>query len=321
MVFISWSPFSGRSEELSHRLGCKLFLIHYLKFKVPIYAPLKYFFQAIKTATILFAERPRIVFVETPPVFAVSTVYLYCIVTGARFIIDSHSGTFVSWKWKWLLFLHRFLSRRAILTIVTNQALAQIISEWRARSFVLPVTLPTYGNVEMNRSRDENAIFVINSFSDDEPLAPILSAATKLPSVKFRISGDVSRCPRWAKHAKPDNVCFTGFLPKREYVQEILNSTAVLALTTRENTLLLGAYEAVSLERPMIISGSAVLRSTFNLGCVYVKNESGDIARGIGQMLESVAELTLGIKQLKTCIGRSLDSQIDHVKHLVAESQ
>src|SRR5689334_9098297 len=99
-IFIAWAPYGRRSELLAGELGAKLYFIHYLKFKVPIYAPLKYALQSARTLQVLLAERPSAVFVQSPPFVCGLVVYLYCRLAGARYVLDHHTDSF-SHRWSW----------------------------------------------------------------------------------------------------------------------------------------------------------------------------------------------------------------------------
>ena len=62
---------------------------------------------------------------------------------------------------------------------------------------------------------------------------------------------------------KPANVSFTGFISYAEYLGLLQDSTGVMVLTTRDNTMQRGAYEALSLAVPIITSDFKVLRDCF----------------------------------------------------------
>jgi len=317
LLFIVWSPFSGRSEELARKLNSRIFLIHYFKFKVPIYSFPKYILQFFSTLKILVKERPKIIFVETPPIFAVLTVYLYAHVFASKYFIDAHSGLFVSWKWKWLNPLQKILSRKALVTIVTNKNMAKTVEGWGAKAYVIPVTLPTFDNVNKIDSllaKKKKSIVVINTFADDEPIEDVIKASFQIKNIEIYITGDISKAPKSLINNKSNNVIFTGFLPKDKYLETIEKAWAVMVLTTRQNTMQMGAYEAVTLEKPIIISNSELLINTFNKGCVYVENNSDGIVKGITEMFENYIKYSNEIKNLKIELSKEFDEKILFLK-------
>jgi hypothetical protein len=319
-IFVSWSPYSGRSEFLAKYLEVDLYLIHFLKFKRPLLAAPKYVLQAIETARVLLMRRPKVIFVEVPPVVAALVVFIYCCIFKASYVIDSHSGTFVSWKWRWLLPLQRFLSRRSLVTIVTNSNLAKVVENWGSRVLVVPIVVPQLSiDVQPERSSEQN-IVVVNSFSDDEPLLEILNAAKMCRHVQFYVTGDLKRCPRWAFQDRPPNVRFTSFLPTVEYYGKIASATGVMALTKRQDTLLLGAYEALALERPMILSDSEVLRANFSTGCIFAMNDATSIVAAVNELIMSRDSLELKIRDLKKQVVNKMNSEIFSLVNIVTQT-
>ena len=55
--------------------------------------------------------------------FAIRPIHIYGLFTKAHFVIDSHTDALQSSFLGMVLPLHRFLSQRAITTIVTNEHL------------------------------------------------------------------------------------------------------------------------------------------------------------------------------------------------------
>src|SRR5437867_8805207 len=132
-VFITWYPYCRRSDALAEQLGARSYLIHYLRFKVPYLAPIKYVLQSLKTVWVLLQERPSVVLVANPPVVAPFIVWLGSFILRYRFIIDAHSGAFQHSRWSWSLPLQRFLARRALTSVVTNSHMADAVRSWGGR--------------------------------------------------------------------------------------------------------------------------------------------------------------------------------------------
>src|SRR5262249_50857117 len=111
--FITWYPSCRRSDALAQALGGVSHLIHYLRFKQPLHAPFKYLLQACGTFRRLRRDRAQLILVASPPVFAALTVWLYCRLMKARYVIDAHTGIFDDPRWTWLWPVSRFLARGA----------------------------------------------------------------------------------------------------------------------------------------------------------------------------------------------------------------
>ena len=137
----------------------------------------------------------------------------------------------------------------------------------------------------------EFKVAAICSFSDDEPVKEILDAADALPTVFFYISGDKSRASKQILNRKQKNVKFTGFLSKSSYVDVLREVDAIIVLTKNDKTMLAGAYEALSLQKPLITSNWKPLRRYFNKGTIHVDNSSSQIESAIRIAQEKKEEL------------------------------
>ena len=301
-LFMVWGPPSHgpRSQVFARELGINE--LHFLYsttkrgFRV---APYKYSYQAVKTLQLLFQKRPRVVFIQSPPSFAVLFVYLYCALTNGRYVIDAHSDALLSPYWTRPKWLHRFLARKAVSTIVTNEYFQEMLTQQGAHAFILrdiPTTFPKGGSFPLNG--DFNVV-VVNTFAADEPLPEILSAATDLEGVQFYVTGKKSRAGENFPKSYPDNVHFTDFLPNEAYYALLTGSQAVMCLTTRNHTMQRGACEALSLGKPIITSKWPLLETYFNKGTVHVDNSVSGIQQGVSMMREAYGRYQSEIKQLQ----------------------
>ncbi len=299
-AFVSWLSYHGRSQGFIDRLGLTPMYVSYLRQRDIISAPVKYGPQFITTLRRLYRVKPDVVFVMDPPVFAVAAVFVYCLQRGARYVMDCHSGVFNSPKWRWSLPLQRFFGRRAAAVIVTNPVHLREVTSWRAKGIIVgdpPPTLPQTGADSIDASAPY--VFVIGVFGEDEELPKVLEAAERLPDVTFRVSGDTRRARRAWLDSHPSNLAFTGFLPTDEFWSHIRGAAAILTLTTREDTILQGGWEAMFMEQPLITSATSALRGYFTRGTVFVEHSPDGIASGVAYALSHQTELRAGIKALR----------------------
>lgn len=319
-LFIAWAPFGRRSELLSQELGARLYFIHYLKFKVPIYAPFKYILQAARTLQVLFAERPEVVFVQSPPFVCTLVVYLYCRLAGAKFVIDHHTASFAR-RWDWALPLQKFLARRAITNLVTNQHWADILQSWRAPVFILTDPLVALPEGEPFAAEPGFNLVYINTFAADEPTDAVRHAAAQLPDVHFYITGSKRRKPASYFECTPPNVTFTDFLPDAQYFGLLRSASAVMALTTRDYTLQGGGCEAISLGKPLITSDWPYLRELFARGTVYVPNSPEGIRDGIRAMQQRYQQIAQEVVVFRHESRQEWDARFARLKALVGSPQ
>lgn len=301
-LFLVWGPPSHgpRSQVFARELGIReLHFLHVTSQRGVWSALFKYPLLSIRTLSLLFRKRPRLVFVQNPPGLAVLFVFLYCLLTGSRYIVDAHSAALQLPVWTKPRWLWAGLARRALVTIVTNEHFAQTIRSWGARALVIrdiPTTFPEGGTYPLNG--DFN-VTVVNTFATDEPLEQVLEAARDLNDVHFYITGRVSRGdPRLLEDA-PRNVTFTDFLSTEQYYALLRGGHAVMCLTTRDNTMQRGACEALSLGKPIITSQWPLLREYFHQGTIHVDNSSIGIRQGVREMFSRYEDYVTGIRALQ----------------------
>ncbi|MEJ2557597.1 MAG: hypothetical protein P8186_15490 [Anaerolineae bacterium] len=316
-IFIAWAPHGRRSESLAKELGARLYFIHYLKFQNPLYAPLKYILQTIRTLQVLLTERPKVVFVQNPPFVCGLVVYVYCRISGTQFVLDHHSAAF-SHVWDWALSIQKFLARRAITNLVTNQHWAEIVRGWSAEAFVLIDPLPTLPEGQDFAVEPGFNVVFINTFADDEPIEAVLEAASQLPDVHFYITGNTNRKPVSFFAGGPSNVTFTGFLPDAQYFGLLRAVQAVMTLTTRDHTLQGGGFEAISLGKPLITSAWPYLQELFARGAVYVANSADGIRDGVRTMQKRHKDLREEMILFGGDIQREWNSQFAQLKQVIA---
>lgn len=299
MAAIMWAPYEKRSTHFARHLGATLHPVHYLRYKQPIYAPFKYPPQCLKTWAILAQQRPTTVYVMNPPVFAAWSVYVYCRLAQAAMVMDTHPPALFSRKWGWSVPLQRALARRAFVNIVDQERFRRLFEGWGARAVVLsdpPVSLPAAARAEA--PDPDFSVTVINTFARDEPLAPVLDAARRLPDVRFFVLGDAGRADKNLLRTAPGNVVFTGYLLGDAYWRRLSTSHCVMALTTYPHSLLGGAQEGMTAGRPLLLSNQPALTEFFTKGAVFVDHSAESIVQGIGAMRQQEQRLAADIAQL-----------------------
>ena len=295
ILYVAWVPYDRRANSFAQALGTEACLIHYFR----IGQAIKYPFMAIKTMFILMQRRPKVILAMSPPLFCPFIIYLYCILFRAHFIIDAHTGSFDFPPWgTWLLPLNKFLCKKALVTIVTNEHLASVVQSWSGTALVMnpPILFPNYDFKSLEKKIN---LLLVNTFASDEPLEEVLEAAKGFPHVDFYITGDLSFASSTILENKPENVHFTGFVPYSEYVGLLKSVDGVLALTTRNNTLQSGGEEALFMGKPLITSRFPFLMKFFYKGTVYVESTVKGISQGIKDLLKNRKKMTSEMLQLR----------------------
>lgn len=280
-TFIVWARYHRRAELLAGHLGATLHFIYWDWSRSLLAAPSRYLVQARQTWNILQREGPEVIFVQNPPIFNVLVASLYARRNGARYVIDSHTGAFLSWKWRWSLGLHRMLSRQALTTLVHNKCQEEILKQWGCHYLVVGFTPGNYPAGIPFPGNGQFMVAVVCGSIDDEPVDVVFEAASCLPEVSFYVTGDPRRVTPRMMAQKPDNCKLTGYLPYERYVGLLQGADAILVLTSQNQTLLMGAFEAVSLGTPLMVSDWPILRDYFSRGTVFVPNTVEGICEGV----------------------------------------
>ncbi|MBX3439930.1 MAG: glycosyltransferase family 4 protein [Planctomycetaceae bacterium] len=289
-VFISWAPHCSRSDNIAARLGGESHLVYAPFWGSHVLTVLiKYAVQSVRTLRILWSKRPQVVFVMVPPVFACGPVWLYCLLSGGRYVIDAHSGAFLNPRFRYVQWLQRFFSRRAVATIVTNDYLRSVVEKWGANAVLVSDVPVEFAKANEVSLPDAFNVTVVSSFCADEPTDVFLRAAAQTPQIQFHVTGDVRDLKPEFHALKPANVRFTGFLSHADYAGQMLGSDAVMALTTRDHTMQRGAYEAIYQGIPVITSDFNLLRKSFPKGTVFVRaDDAASIVDGIRRLQHDV---------------------------------
>ena len=299
ITYISWAQHCSRSDCTAAELGGVSHMVYWGWLgSTPATVWLKYIGQAIKTWVILLREKPRAVFVMSPPVIAGLVVFPYCAVRRIPFVVDAHTGAFLNPRWRRFQRLQRWLCRRAATTIVTNRYLEDDLTKHGADATILPDVPVRYPATETTLVKRGFTVAVICSFVYDEPIEVVLDAARLLPDVHFLMTGDYTKAGVSTLQL-PANLSLTGFLDDAKYGQLLRDADVVVALTTAPHTMLRAAYEAIYQGTPVIISESPLLRDEFSEGAIIVDNAAEPIAAAVREMQRLHRDYCHGARRLR----------------------
>ena len=254
-------------------------------------------FLASRTLVLLRRRKPRTLIVQNPSIAAAMLSLIFRPVFRYRLIIDAHNEAICPYKHNNALVraVSRWLIRGVDITVVTNESLAAEVKRIGGTPFVLFDCIPERppGLEIVRPSKIE--VLVVSTFSRDEPIDEIIGAARLLPQVQFRFTGQ----PTADIEAKilPSNARLTGLLSDRDYWSAMGSTSLVLDLTDRQDCLVCGAYEALALSKPLILTDCRVARELFKDGASYTANEADAIAEVILAVALDLASRSLAAHQ------------------------
>lgn len=288
-IWITWEKHRRTCELASQIPGLTLFLLEYRGHRLSRYSVL-----LTKTIRILRHNRPRLVIVQNPSIILTAFVILCSKLMQFSVVVDAHNeGLRPFHRYQnWLLPLYNFLQSHAALTIVTNQNLANAVALNRGRPFVLEDKIPDLSPKRSLQLQGKHNIVYICTYEKDEPFREVIQAARILdPAIFVYITGPKEKAPASVFKDPPDNLFFCDFLPEEDYINLLHSCDAVLDLTRMEDCLVCGAYEAVALAKPLILSNTSASRSYFSNGTVYTDNMPEAIARAVARALDQQTAL------------------------------
>jgi len=248
---------------------------------------IRYLYLASISWRFLYQHRPSAVLIQSPSLilalFCVAIKHLF----RFRLVVDAHNESvepFIN-KSKFIRFATNFVLKSSELVIVTNKFLAEVVKTKGGVPFILPDRIPEgiRKRRDMLPEAPDNcfSVAVICTGAPDEPISEILNAARMVgKEISFYVTGNIgSLLSRLGD--LPENVTATGFLEEDDYWDLLRKSDSVLDLTRMPDCLVCGAYEALAVETPMILTKNRATKNLFGECAVLIENNAPDIVRAI----------------------------------------
>ncbi len=268
ILWIDWGRHL-RTETLSRRLGVPVEQICEDGGRLG-----RYVRSAYRTVATVRRKPPEVVIATNPSIVLGFLLLVLRRWYGFKLVSDAHYYGVRAVKYAW--FLQRlidFHNSQADVVIVTNENHARFVSSLGSRAYVCPDPLPSIPTASRPTVQPgDRSVFLICSFSPDEPYEAAFEAFSSLQKDGFTlyVSGnyrkaktDLSRFP-WVR--------LLGFVPAQEYYDYLRSASVVMDLTTSDDCLVCGGYEALVAEKPLIVSDTAALAEYFGDAAVLTEN-------------------------------------------------
>lgn len=263
---------------------------------------MRYLSCLARTFVALVRTRPHMLMVQAPSIVLAAFAVLMRPFMRYTLVVDAHNeavepysstAPFIKSIWRWIV-------RSADLTMVTNTALSRRVGELGGRAAILPDRVPTAPEGPLLQAGGNRIITVISTYAADEPFEAILQAVPAL-GANLRVFSTGKAAKFLAQYDKPvpPNVEFTGFLSDADYWQLLRSSDVIIDLTLKDNCLVCGAYEAVAVARPAVLSDNSATRELFSRGVVYTRPDAEAIAAAVIEALRRNDELSADMQALR----------------------
>lgn len=256
----------------------------------------------VRTLSLLLRRRPALVFVQNPSMVLALLTVLWGRLARRPVVVDAHNAGVRPFDGAraWANRLAAFLFRNAALTIVSNPALETVVQQAGGRVLALPDPIPDLVPGQPAQAAERFEVLFVCTWAADEPYLEVLRAARDLPEeVRICVTGNSKGRERALEGELPSNVELLGFVAEDEFVRRLQRCQVVMDLTTREDCLVCGAYEATAVEKPMILSDTACLRGYFDKGAIYTANDATAIAAAVRRSVAEIESLDREVRQLK----------------------
>jgi glycosyltransferase involved in cell wall biosynthesis len=319
LLFVSWGAVAGRSAEIAAALGgqSRTYFAPSPRRRPPVLV--RYLLSSLGTGATLFARRPRVVVVTNPPVPAALVTWLWARLVGAVLVLDSHPGGFGAQgdvRAARLQRLHRFVARRSAFCLVADEAWRARLAEWGVDGVVVHEA-PDSWDCPVPVPGERLRVLCVGRFARDEPVGPLLEAARLVPEMDLLLTGDPRACPPELVRHAPGNVTFLGFLGAADYHRAVVESDAVLTLTTEPTSVMRAAYEAIYANRPLVVSDWPVARALFG-SAVHVVHTPEALAEGLRRLAADYPSLLASAESARRDQMARWQSQLEELERHLA---
>lgn len=316
ILWVTWEV-QRRNQSVAKQLGAQL-----LEIQGAGQSRLgRYLRSTLKTVSAALRERPDVIVAANPSMVLASLAVLLGRALRTPVVLDTHNGGVEPLVGGAVAdVLATVLARGADVLVVHNDDMVASVERRGGTPFVLPDPVPelstTDGPTKLPAFDGRANVFYVCTYDLDEPYLEVMRAGRLLPpDVHVYVSGRKSELI--TTKDPPPNVIPTGFLSEADYARAIRKADVVMALTTLDRCALCGAYEAVSVGKPMVLTGTKTLRGIFSKGVVYTENRAEDIARAIEEAVRRKEELSAEVVALKGDLEARWDERLRGFEGLV----
>jgi glycosyltransferase involved in cell wall biosynthesis len=298
---VAFDHHQGRTQAIANEFGGRAWYFRSRPTQ-KILLPVRYVVDAARMWRMLRDTRPDVLIVITPPVVAPLVAWCWCATHPCRLVIDCHTSSFYSWRWRWSLPVLKLVCKTAVAALVHTLEDLDRVGGWGVRALLFPDEVPDVSQARPQPPAARPTVVVAGSLDPFEPIEATLDAARLLPDVELRFTGYPHRVPEAARRAAPANAVFTGWLDYPRFLGELLAAHAVAVFSTDPHIMNRAAFEAIGLGRPLVLSDIPGLRGRFGQAALFSANEPAAMAAAIRRAIEQRDELAATSTQLQSTL-------------------
>ena len=287
VVGIAWAEHSNRLDAISQSLEGRAEKISWLSGRKYL-APMRYFVLGIRTVWRLGRLSPDVVIAQNPPIFCPLFAYFYTRVHGKKLVMDSHSlardNLSRGFVWRALAGIEAFLMRRTLSNTVIHEAYSSALAGLGISSMVLYDSPP---ELDVSGRKKAEALRVICPLGGhpDEDIQGMLRVAGAVEGMEVVVTG------KWKAPVEHPRVRYAGFLPREEYLKELLGSRAGLCLLQgNQMTLPYVLFEFASAGVPFVVSETTATRV---VGDSFLAKDATEATEKLGLMRDDARYASL----------------------------
>lgn len=317
IVWITWED-QRRNKPIADELGAIFYqLIDTLK--CPSWK--RYAINLWRTFEIIWNDKPDVVITQNPSIVLSVFAVVLSIFFGYRVGTDTHNvgfGLKSDVNSIIIRALCRWVQQYAHFVIAHNDELREKVVGRGGNIIVLPDKIPTINKPKkLKQLNGEFNFLFICSFAKDEPWMNVIKTFQELdPKYHVYVTGDYKKIGM-DPSIYPSNIHVTGRIPWEEFDQMLYAVHAVFDLTSRENCLLCGAYEAVACGTPLILSKSKTLTKYFRKGAEYTDNSVESLKHAVLSVELNYEALADEIAKLKPQLEKDWERRIRDLKETI----
>jgi hypothetical protein len=300
-IWITWET-QRRNKELADAFDCEFHQFDFSKSNPLV----RFLVSAQKTIAEVYANRNGVVFAQYPSVFLVCLLGFLKYFIKFDLVVDAHNGALEEYHGQgFRKLLSKFALGRSDFVILSNTSLVPLLDPFQSKALILPDKVPEieeHPAPELTSGFARPWMTLIASYADDEPIEEFLNGflASKVAEKgTLFVTGRKSRAGELVRY-ESDQLVFTDFLTEEEFCGLIQKSDLLVDLTTREGCLVCGAYEALAVEVPVLLSNKEALKKTFPSGTIFADNDSESFARGIESFSGNKEQLKLDVSDMQS---------------------